>query len=97
MTGRKLLIASAIGAAVVTTACSDVTAPKQLVREVNLLSSVGSATASANASRQCPAPGTGLPGALNMLHDPTMFTIPMVRDAPQGNAGMFRAVAVSAC
>lgn len=45
----------------------------------------------------CPAPGTGLPGALNMLHDATMFTIPMARNAPQGNAGMFRAVANSAC
>jgi len=43
------------------------------------------------------APGTGLTGACNMLLDPTMTTIPMVRDAPQGNAGMFHAVAVSGC
>jgi len=43
------------------------------------------------------APGTGLTGACNMLLDPTMTTIPMVRDAQQGNAGMFHAVAVSGC
>src|SRR2546422_8517856 len=41
------------------------------------------------AARPCAAPGSGLPGALNMLHDATMFTIPMARDADQGNAGMF--------
>ncbi len=34
-------------------------------------------------------------GALNMLHDPTMATVPMTHDAAQGNAGMFNAVAVS--
>lgn len=34
----------------------------------------------------CPAPGGGFPGALNLLHDPTMLTIPMARDADQGNA-----------
>ncbi len=49
------------------------------------------------ASRPCPAPGTGLPGALNMLHDATMLTIPMARNADQGNAGMFHAVDVSGC
>ena len=49
------------------------------------------------ASGQCPAPGTGLPGALNMLHDATMKTIPMVRDAAQGNAGMSIAVTKSGC
>jgi hypothetical protein len=38
-----------------------------------------------------------LPGALNMLHDPTMAATPMARDAAQGNAGMFHAVAVSGC
>jgi hypothetical protein len=45
----------------------------------------------------CPAPGTGLAGALNMLHDATMWTIPMARDAAQGNAGMFIAVNNTAC
>ncbi len=44
-----------------------------------------------------PAPGTGLTGACNMLHDPTMLTTPMTVDAAQGNAGMFTAVAVSGC
>lgn len=90
----KLLIVSAIVTAVVTTACSDVTAPQKLVPKVSLSSA---AAPGAQGSRPCIAPGGGYPGALNMLHDPTMLTIPMVRDAPQGNAGMFRAVAVSAC
>ena len=45
----------------------------------------------------CPAPGTQLSGALNMLHDATMWTIPMSVDAPQGNAGMFRAVGNTLC
>lgn len=49
------------------------------------------------AEAACPAPGTGYAGALNMLHDPTMRTIPMTHDAPQGNAGMFTAVANSGC
>lgn len=44
-----------------------------------------------------PAPGTGLTGACNMLHDPTMLTTPMTVDSAQGNAGMFLAVAVSGC
>jgi hypothetical protein len=49
------------------------------------------------ASGVCPAPGTGLAGALNMLHDATMWTIPMARDAAQGNTGMFTAVRNSGC
>jgi hypothetical protein len=32
-----------------------------------------------------------------MTHDATMLDIPMERDAPQGNAGMTRAVTESAC
>jgi len=46
------------------------------------------------------APGptpNGFTGACNMLQDPTMWTIPMARDAAEGNAGMFRAVDVSGC
>jgi len=39
----------------------------------------------------------GYCGALNMLMDETMWTIPMTHDADQGNAGMFRAVGVSDC
>ena len=43
------------------------------------------------------APGTGLVRACNMLRDTTMVTVPMARDAAQGNAGMFHAVDVSGC
>ncbi len=46
------------------------------------------------ASGQCPAPGTGLPGALNMLHDAGMFTIPL---SPKGDAGMWIAVLNTYC
>ncbi len=49
------------------------------------------------AEAACPAPGGEYAGALNMLHDPTMLTIPMTHDAPQGNAGMFTAVDNSSC
>jgi hypothetical protein len=52
-------------------------------------------TVSAAASTPSPAPCTL--GALNMLHDATMLTIPMARNADQGTAGMFHAVAVSGC
>ena len=51
----------------------------------------------AQASRVCPAPGTGHAGALNMLLDATMWTVPMAHDATHGNAGMFLAVGSSAC
>ena len=85
MIHRKLLIATAIIVSVGTTACSDVTAPAAMRPSFDA------------ASRPCPAPGTGLPGALNMMHDATMIAIPMARDADQGNAGMFRAVDVSGC
>ena len=111
MIRRKLLIATALIASVVITACSDITAPKTLVSGGSptaavlappsapalLVPTVVRMDASAEASRPCPAPGGGFPGALNMLHDPTMFTIPMARDAAQGNAGMYHAVAVSGC
>ena len=92
MIRRKLLIATAIIASVVITACSDMTAPT----EIQPSGPAGRASF-AEGSRPCPAPGTGLPGALNMVHDATMFTIPMARDAAQGNAGMFHAVDVSGC
>lgn len=52
-------------------------------------------TVSAAASTPSPAPCTL--GALNMLHDATMATIPMTHDAAQGNAGMSTAVGVSGC
>jgi hypothetical protein len=85
----KLLVATAIVASVLTTACSDMTAPAEI--QAPGLASF------AEGSRPCPAPGTGLPGALNMIHDATMLTIPMARDAEQGNIGMSRAVAESGC
>jgi hypothetical protein len=75
------------------------TAPKNLVSASLPPATILAPTtvARAGASSSCPAPGTGLPGALNMLHDPTMFTVPMARAADQGIAGMFHAVAVSGC
>jgi hypothetical protein len=92
MTHRKLLIATAIIGSVVITACSDMTAPTKMQP-----SEPAGRASFAEGSRPCPAPGTGLPGALNMVHDATMLTIPMARDAQQGNAGMSRAVAESGC
>ncbi len=58
------------------------------------LASTAFAAQPAQPSRQCPSPGTGLPGALNMLHDAGMFTIPL---APQGDAGMWTALGRSGC
>jgi len=49
------------------------------------------------AASTCPAPGTGLPRALNMIADATMLTVPMVHNAAQGNAGMNTAVSNSGC
>ncbi len=92
MIGPKLLITTAILASGVLTACSDMTGPAEPETE-----KFAGGALFAQGSRPCVAPGGGFPGALNMMHDPTMLTIPMVRDAPQGNAGMFHAVAVSAC
>ena len=87
MIHRTLLIATAIIASGVITACSDMTGPAEM-------QSAGRASF-AEGSRTCPAPGTGLPGALNMLHDPTMLTRPEA--AQPGIDGMFHAVAVSGC
>ena len=50
-----------------------------------------------HAAGVCPAPGTGLAGAANMLLDKTMWTIPMSVDAAQGSTGMFRAVGNTSC
>jgi len=55
------------------------------------------ATAGAAIAGPGAAPGTGVVGACNMLLDATMVSIPMARDAAQGNAGMFHAVDVSGC
>ena len=110
MVSRKQLIAAAVTAAVALAACSDTTAPRAIVpagqpaaanaRPAGSLAAASqeSPTAgSAQGSRKCEASPEAAAGALNMLNDPTMLTIPMTRDAPQGNAGMFRAVAVSGC
>jgi hypothetical protein len=86
---HRLLMATAIIASGAITACSDMTGPAEM-------QSAGRASF-AEGSRPCVAPGGGFAGALNMLHDETMLSIPMDRDAPQGNIGMFRAVAVSGC
>ncbi len=59
-----------------------------------VLANTAFAAQAAEASGQCPAPGTGLPGALNMLHDAGMFTIPL---APQGDAGMWTSLGRSGC
>ncbi len=45
----------------------------------------------------CPAPGTGLAGAKNMILDPTMGQIMIDHTADQGDAGMFTAVTTTAC
>jgi hypothetical protein len=100
MIRRKLLIATAIIASIVISACSDTTAPETLVPRVLpalaiLAPQSDPALLVAPGSAEAPSPCEA--GALNMLHDPTMFTIPMARNAPQGNAGMFHAVAVSGC
>jgi hypothetical protein len=86
---HRLLMATAIIASGAITACSDMTGPAEM-------QSAGRASF-AEGSRPCVAPGTGLPGALNMIHDATMLAIPMARDAQQGNDGMFHAVDVSGC
>jgi hypothetical protein len=92
MIRRKLLIATAIIASGVITACSDMTGPTEMQSP-----GLAGRASFAEGSRQCPAPGTGIAGGLNMVHDATMLTIPMARDAEQGNAGMSRAVAESGC
>ena len=93
MTYRTALIATTITTCVVITACSNITGPSEKIQPPRFAGIVSFAVSSTT----CPAQGTGLPGALNMWHDPTMFTIPMARNADEGNAGMFHAVAVSGC
>jgi hypothetical protein len=45
----------------------------------------------------CPAPGTGLPGALNMRAGGEGMALAMSVDNPNGNAGMVTAVMNSGC
>lgn len=101
---RDLLIITAILGSVGLAGCSDVTAPTpvpgapQSDRAISVAGINSRASAvSAEGSRPCAAPGTGLPGALNMLHDRTMFTVAMAHANPRGNEGMFHAVGVSGC
>jgi hypothetical protein len=76
-------------------------APKRWADRVALAATTGAVLltlAGAPAAAQtCPAPGTGLPGALNMAAGGAGMEHAMSVDAPQGNAGMFRAVANSGC
>ena len=92
MIRRITFMAATITASVVATACSDMTGPT----EIQSPGPAGRVSFAAG-SRPCVAPGGGFSGALNMLHDETMATIPMTRNAPQGNLGMARAVDVSGC
>ena len=93
MIRRRPLILSAIIATALITACSDMTAPKNILSASLPRATILAPTTVARAEASRPCNG----GALNMLHDPTMFTIPGARAADQGIAGMFHAVAVSAC
>ncbi len=45
----------------------------------------------------CPAPGTGLPGALNMVLDVKMLDTMIAHVPPQGWAGMATAIQNSSC
>lgn len=49
------------------------------------------------AAETCPAPGTGLAGAKNMIAADGGMTHAMSVDAPQGNAGMRTAVLNTVC
>jgi len=92
MIPRKLLIVTGIIASGVITACSDTTGPTEMQSP-----GIAGRASFAEGSRPCIAPGGGFSGALNMLHDATMFTIPGVRAADQGIVGMFHAIDVSGC
>lgn len=74
---------------------------QEMVRKVGLAATTGAAIVALSsapaAASTCPAPGTGLPGALNMIADATVLTVPMVHDAAQGNTGMNTAVSNSGC
>jgi hypothetical protein len=57
---------------------------------------IGTLSAPAAAST-CPAPGTGLPGSLNMIAAGAGMDLAMRVDAAQGNAGMDTSVSRSGC
>lgn len=68
-----------------------------LVALVLVLATVMLAVQPAQASGVCPAPGTGLPGALNMILDAKMLETMIAHVPPQGWAGMATAVGNSSC
>jgi hypothetical protein len=70
---------------------------KVLILAATLAAAVATGAGGAGAAGG-PAPGTGLPGAWNMLNDPTMLPGTggaMDRDNINGNIGMCKAVLVS--
>lgn len=70
---------------------------KAAVAALFALMLVASSVGGAQAEKPAVAPGTGLAGACNMLLDAKMWDTMDVHTAPQGDAGMFRAVDVSGC
>lgn len=70
---------------------------KVLILAATVAAVVATGAGSASAGTD-PAPGTGQPGAWNMLHDPTMLPGTggaMDHDNSNGNIGMCKAVLVS--
>jgi len=70
---------------------------RRFVSAVVALVLVAGFAGSAGASRASAAPGNGFVGACNMLADATMGTTMANHTADQGDAGMWRAAAVSGC
>ncbi len=68
-----------------------------LVVLVLVLAAIMLAAQPVQAARVCPSPGTGLPGALNMIHDAKMLDTMIAHVPPQGWAGMDTAVNNSSC
>lgn len=84
--------AFALAATLLLTGCSDPVGPTS-----SLLPTAASANRASGEPQKCDAaPAAGV-GALNMVNGVHMFDIAMMRAAPQGNEGMFRAVANSSC
>ncbi len=93
MTHRALLLATGLSALTLLAACADPVDPVPSVRPA-IHAAVSN---SSQGSQKCDAaPAAGM-GAYNMIADPSMGDIPMERDAPQGNAGMWTAAYASGC
>ncbi len=97
MTSRTLLLVTGFSTLVVLGACSDPVGPGNVLAGQHPSVSLDVQPGSQGPARKCDASDAAAAGALNMLQDPTMWTIPMARDAAQGNDGMFHAVGVSGC